>query len=121
MNRDLVLAEWRRAVESLRAAELLAREKFPTDSVGKTYYAVLHAAKAALEVRDVGAESHSSVRRMFGLHLIRSGEIEDEWGRHLGRSLDERLAADYNPESDFSADQAREACRLTRQDRKSVV
>lgn len=115
MNRDLVLAEWRRAGESLRAAELLARENFTTDAVAKTYYAVFHAAKAALEVHDVSSQSHSGVRRMFGLHLIRSGEIEPEWASHLGQSLDDRLAADYNPQIVFSGDEARETCRLSRQ------
>ena len=102
MNREIVLAEWRRARESMRAAEVLTREQCYTDAVSRTYYAVLHAAKAALQVHDVGADSHTAVRRLFGLHLIRRGEIEKEWAAHLGKSLDERLAADYDPELVFS-------------------
>lgn len=35
---------------------------------------MLHAAKAALYVHDVATASHAAVRRMFGLHLIQSGE-----------------------------------------------
>jgi len=115
VRRELVLAEWRRARDSLRAAEILTREACYVDAVSRTYYAVLHAAKAALEVRDVGAESHAAVRRLFGLHLIQSGEIEKEWARHLGSSLDERLAADYNPQATFSEKDARRECRETRQ------
>ena len=102
MNREIVLAEWRRARESMRAAEVLTREQCYTNAVSRTYYAVLHAAKAALQVHDVGADSHTAVRRLFGLHLIRRGEIEKEWAAHLGKSLDERLAADYDPELVFS-------------------
>ena len=50
MNRTLVLAEWQRATQSL------------------------HGAKAALFVHDVATTSHTAVRRMFGRHLIRTGE-----------------------------------------------
>ena len=115
MNRILVLAEWRRARESFRAAEVLAKQGFPTQAVSTAYYAVLHAAKAALEVYDVETRSHSAVRRMFGLHLIRSGEIEPEWASHLAESLDDRMAADYNPEVTFTTQEAQEEVRRTQE------
>jgi uncharacterized protein (UPF0332 family) len=115
MNRDIVLAEWRRARESLRAAELLTRENCYADAVSRTYYAVLHAAKAALQVHDIAAESHAAVGRMFGLHLVRPGDIEREWAKHLGKGLDERLAADYDPQVSFSKEKARRECSQTRQ------
>ena len=57
MNRGLLLAEWRRALRSLAAAGLLAREGFAEDAVSRTYYAILHAAKAALLVHDVTVET----------------------------------------------------------------
>ena len=50
-------------------------------------YAILHAAKAALFVHDVAVASHASVRRMFGLHLVRTGEIEREWARCLAAKI----------------------------------
>ena len=61
-----------------------------------TSYATLHAAKAALYVRDVVTASHAAVRRMFDLHLIQSGELEAEWASHLGEIPDDRLAADFD-------------------------
>ena len=115
MNRALILAEWRRARESLHAAELLTREGCFADAVSRTYYAVLHAAKAALQIHDVTVASHSAVKRMFGLHLIRTGKIEREWATHLGESLGDRLAADYDPEVTFTQVEARHECRQTRQ------
>ena len=111
MNRTMVLAEWRRAVESLQAAQLLAAEGFEADAVSRAYYAVLHAAKAALAVHDVSAESHAAVKRLFGLHLVRSGAIEPAWSAHLVESLDDRLAADYDVETSFSAGDAELECR----------
>ena len=92
----MVLAEWNRARECLRAAETFTRERCYADAMSRTYYAILHAAKAALHVHDIAAESHPAVRRMFGLHLVKPGEIEAEWAAYLVESLDDRLAADYD-------------------------
>ena len=63
---------------------------------------ILHVSKAALHVHDVAAERHVAVRRMFGLHVVRSREIEPEWSAYLVESLDDRLAADYDAETSFS-------------------
>ncbi len=110
MNRDVVVGEWRMAARTLQAAKLLSRQGYPADAMSRAYYVTLHAARAALAVREVTTHSHSGVRRMFGLHLIRSGAIEPEWSEYLGESLDERLAADYDIGTSFSSEQAREEC-----------
>jgi uncharacterized protein (UPF0332 family) len=44
---------------------------------------------------------------MFGLHLVRTREIEPEWASYLGESLDDRLAADYESGISVSTDEAR--------------
>lgn len=114
MNRTLVLAEWQRAGQALRAAEILADAGYPADALSRAYYATLHAAKAALSVLNVVTASHAAVRRMFGLHLIRTGEIEREWASHLGEILDDRLAADYDVEMEFTSEEAAQACQHAR-------
>ena len=114
MNRDVVLGERRRATRTLSAAELLVREGYPEDAVARAYYAILHAAKAALSVHDVIAESHSSVRGLFGKHLIRTGAVERTWSKQLAGSLDDRLAADYDAATFFSTAEARHECGSAR-------
>ena len=110
MNRNLVLAEWLRAFASLQAAANLTRDGLYADAISRAYYAILHAAKAGLHVHDVAAESHAAVRRMFGLHLIKSGEIEPKGSAYLTAGLDDRLAADYDVETEFSRKEARSEC-----------
>lgn len=110
MNRNMVLSEWFRGRASLKAAESLTRESLYADAISRAYYAILHAAKSALHVHDVAAESHAAVRRMFGLHLIKSGEIEAEWSAYLTAGLDDRLAADYDVETEFSKREAQSEC-----------
>lgn len=115
MSRNMIVAEWSRAREALRAAETLTRDRCYADAISRAYYAILHAAKATLHVHDIAAESHAAVRRMFGLHLVRSGEIEPEWSVYLVESLDDRLAADYDVETVFSREEARSECRRSRE------
>jgi uncharacterized protein (UPF0332 family) len=114
MNREIVLAEWRRGCGTLRAAEALIGGEFYPDSVSRSYYAVFHAAKAALQVHGIAVESHRGARRLFGLHLVRSGEIEAEWAAFLAEGLDDRLAADYDPNLSFSKEDADKECRRAR-------
>src|SRR5215813_7570239 len=102
MNRNMILAEWLRSYSSLQAAENLTGDGLYADAISRAYYAILHAAKAGLHVHDVATESHSAVRRMFGLHLVRPGKIEPEWSAYLTASLDDRFAADYDVETYFS-------------------
>ena len=92
MNRDVVIAEWRRSTETLAAADLLVREDYAGAGISTAYYAVLHAAKAALFATadyDVGVfftsedGSHSRQRaRTFveriRLYLLTKGLTEDD-------------------------------------------
>ena len=115
MNRVQVLLEWRRAGQTLKAAELLAREGYAEDAVSRAYYAILHAAKAALLVCGVVSESHLGVRRMFGKHLILPGAIERKWARYLSSGMDDRMAADYDAQTSYSRGKARLECARARQ------
>lgn len=114
MNKALVLAEWQRAAQSLGAAESCRRDGFYADAVSRAYYAILHAAKAALQLQGIEAESHAAVKRLFGLHVIQPGLVEAEWGSFAGESLDLRLTADYDVETPFSEMDAREECERAR-------
>jgi uncharacterized protein (UPF0332 family) len=107
---ELVLAEWQRAGQSLRAAQVCLRHAFYEDSISRAYYAILHAAKAVLQLHGIAAESHAGVKRLFGQHLVLTGLLEAEWGTTLGRSSDLRLVSDYDVETQLSEADAREAC-----------
>ena len=114
MNKAIVLAEWRRATQSLGAAQSCRRDGFYADSMSRTYYAILHAAKAALQLRDVAAESHAALKRLFGLHLIQTGLVEPDWGVYISIGLDAQLTADYDAETSFSDMDARDECDRAR-------
>lgn len=109
-----IRAELVRANEAARAAALLLDAGLLADAVSRSYYATLHAARAALLVHDVIAESHAAVRRLFGSTLVRPGLIEAEWGRALARGHALRAEADYDVTARWESEQAAQAVRDAR-------
>ncbi|MBI5428645.1 MAG: HEPN domain-containing protein [Nitrospinae bacterium] len=89
-------AELRRAEKSLRAARLLFQEGLLEDALSRTYYAVLHAARAALLTEGIRVKSHKSVRRLFGQHLIKTGRLDSQYAAILAEEQDDRYLADYD-------------------------
>lgn len=109
MNTPAILAEWRRAQESLGAAQSCLRDGYLRDAVSRSYYAVMHATKAVLLVHDMNAESHAAVRRLFGKVLVRSGELEKEWSQTLAKEQASRGSADYDVFTVWEIDRVQES------------
>ena len=109
---ELVIAgEWRRAQECLGAARLCLDGEYFADAVSRSYYAVMHGAKAVLAhviatdadaEEDVLPQTHDGVMNRFGLRLVRTGDIESEWAALLGQLSQMRFAADYDVMTTFS-------------------
>ena len=109
MSADVAQAEWRRANESLTAALLCLNNGLDADAISRAYYSVVHAAKAALEFRDVSADSHQAVRNQFGLYIVRPGLVEPVWGSEIGRLNILRLVADYDVLATITESDARDS------------
>ncbi len=110
MNGHLSVAEWRRGNESLGAARLCLGANYYADAVSLSYYPVLHVAKAALHSLGISAGSHAGVRGMFGLHIVRAGLVEPQWGAEIGQLSIAREVADYRVTEVIDETDAREAC-----------
>lgn len=72
-------------------------------SVSRSYYAIFHAAKAALISMNVEAYTHQGVNIQFGKIFIKSGIFDKSLIRTFSKMLDTRLKADY--EIGFKASQ----------------
>jgi len=66
----------------------------------------LHAAKAALVTVGIEPESHYAVRRMFGLHLVKSGKIEKDFAKILTAEQEDREIGDYDIHIEIEQDTA---------------
>jgi len=98
-----------RARKSLLAAKLLLENDLFSDSVSRSYYAVLHSAKAALYMNGVESKTHEGVRKMFGLHLVKTGKIkiEKEFSDILTEEQEDRTISDYEVEIEINEERAK--------------
>ena len=106
--RDEIENELLRAEKSLHAAQLLLKEQLLEDCLSRTYYAIVHAARAALLAHGVSVASHRAVRRLFGQHLIKSGKLAAHLSQILAEEQDDRLLADYDVLFDPELDRAQQ-------------
>ena len=95
-----------RAKKALSAAKALLEFQLYEDCVSRAYYAVLHAAKAALAMEDIDAQSHVAVRRKFGLNLVKTGKIENDFAQILTKEKEDRELSDYNIHIEIEGDTA---------------
>ncbi len=110
---DVALSPWEMELEKakrmLLAAELLRSNGFFEDAVSRSYYAVFHAACAALAKIGRSARTHDGIRSAFGEHFIRTGALPQHLARVLSRTAADRNDADYNSSTVFSEKDARES------------
>jgi len=92
---ERAVKELSRAKNALLAAKMLIEKNLFEDCVSRAYYAVLHAAKAALALSEVEVDTHNGVRSMFGLHLVKPGKIEREFAKILTAEHEDREIGDY--------------------------
>ena len=109
-NEEEIKKEVSRSQKSLKSAKKLFEERLLEDAISRSYYAVLHAAKAVLLSENVTVTSHDAVKRLFGMHMIKTGKIETKYSKILSEEQDERYLADYDVA--FSPEQERVEKRI---------
>ncbi|MCX8116813.1 MAG: HEPN domain-containing protein [Desulfobacterota bacterium] len=95
-TKDLIVIQIEKSNEKLRAAKVLLKEGLIDDAISRAYYSMFHAASAVLFSEGITVESHSALKTMFGLHLVKTGKIDKEYGRWLNKLKDERENGDYD-------------------------
>ena len=87
--------EMTRARKALGAAHLLLKGGFLEDSASRSYYAVLHAAKAALAQQQCAPKTHQGTEHMFAKLMVKSGLIEPEYSGIFSEEQNKRELCDY--------------------------
>lgn len=97
------------ARERIQQATLMQPSQFLGAAMSLVYYAFLDAADAALAARGIRTRSHSGTVSLFGLHFVRTGEVDKKYERWFQRALQYRMEADYERRRDFTPEQVEEA------------
>jgi uncharacterized protein (UPF0332 family)/predicted nucleotidyltransferase len=103
------------AQRRLHAADALIKSEDYRDSISRSYYAVLDAADAALIAKGFTPRSHEGSLTLFGVHFIKKGLVDKEFGGLFHRMSEARKKADYNRLVTFSKDDAEYWFNLAKQ------
>ncbi len=114
MNEDTRL-HLERAEDCLAQAQSLLVASWPGAAISRLYYAMFHAATAALLHRGVSRRSHQGVIAAFGQTFAKSGLIEPRFHRYLADAFDLRQESDYQPVVHLTNEQAREMLERARE------
>jgi len=93
---SIVKGHLNKAFERLKVAERLFSEGYYEDAVSRAYYAMYHAAKAALATVNVFPKIHEGVVAEFGRRLVLSGFLPKELGKSLADVKAARETYEYN-------------------------
>ena len=72
IGREAILTEWMQAGDALRGARGLIELNEPNGSLSRSYYANLHAARAALMTQGITTKSHRGLKGTFGKYRVSS-------------------------------------------------
>ena len=93
--KEEIAALLRKARRELAAARNSLNGGFPEEAAREAYFAMFHAAKAALLPRASRVKQHGDVMRKFGQVLADPGLVNPKYKQYLEHGLRERHAADY--------------------------
>jgi uncharacterized protein (UPF0332 family) len=105
MNEEIRL-HLERAEDCIKDAELLLSGNRNFAAVGRGYYAMFHAATAALMNKDIKRHSHQGIISSFGREFIKTGKVEQKYHRYFTEAFDLRQESDYQPLVEITQDQA---------------
>ena len=112
MNAKMIAKRhWKWGINALNAANRDAVSHDPQNAVSRAYYAMMHAANAALAMKGLQAKTHKGTQTLFNEQLVQPGEVEKQRGRDLVRGQRRRTSADYDVSRDVSESEAQEQCR----------
>lgn len=85
-----------KARRDLRSARMLLDDDDPDGAVNRAYYAMFHAASAALALRGEACATHAGVIARFSALFVQNGTFPKDMGRSFNLAEKARLEADYS-------------------------
>jgi uncharacterized protein (UPF0332 family) len=92
----------RKAHKSLQAAKLLLSNAMPDFAASRAYYTMFYIASALLLGKGLSFSKHGSLIAAFGLHFVKTGEIDAKFHRRLIDAQDNRVIGDYSSTSSLT-------------------
>lgn len=94
-----------RSHQAFKEAEYVAKGDFWNLAANRLYYSALYMCMALLISNGISASTHEGVSRMMNLYFIKTGKLDKEDGKLLGRLFRMRKTGDYDDLSDWDEDE----------------
>jgi uncharacterized protein (UPF0332 family) len=88
----------KRAHRAIKTGHLALEDEDYIAAVNRAYYAIFYAANAMLATKGLERSKHSGVIAAFRQHFVKTGQIEAEYSRLYGATMDDRHTGDYSLE-----------------------
>jgi len=95
-----------KAQESLKASEILFKEKLFDSSASRVYYAIFYAVEAVLLTKELSFSKHSGVISSFNKEFIKTKIFPEKLKYYLNEAFNMRQKSDYGPSRSISSDKA---------------
>jgi uncharacterized protein (UPF0332 family) len=106
MNENEVKSLLEKALQSIKASELLFNDNFFDFSAARSYYAMFYTIEALLLSRNLSYSKHSAVIGAFGKDFIKTGQLDEKYHRYILEALDLRNSGDYGTMNSIEKNQA---------------
>jgi len=90
-----------RSKDSYDDALILAERGEWNTVVNRLYYSCFYAVIALLLKNEIETHSHDGARNQFGLHFIKTGKIDKQYGKFFSKLFDYRQKGDYGDLYDY--------------------
>ncbi|MFN8205803.1 MAG: HEPN domain-containing protein [Bacteroidales bacterium] len=95
-NEELIKYRLEKAFKTLEEVDILIENQLWATAINRLYYACYYAVTALLLTRNIAAQTHAGVRKMFGLHFIKTGLVNPDYGKFYSDIFDKRQTGDYD-------------------------
>lgn len=110
-----IQANLERAEAALQAAQVLLASNLYDDATSRTYYAAFYAATALLLSKGLSFNSHTGVLRAISLNFVKTGQLEQHFGKELNWLAELRQLGDYGETHHVPKESAERAMTVARQ------
>lgn len=102
-KQDLIAYRLKRARETKDEVDFLINNRLwnRNTAINRMYYSCFYTVLALLLKYNVEDKTHAGVRQKFGLHFIKTGKVDQKYGRFFADLFDKRLTGDYDNFIDF--------------------
>ncbi len=93
--KELSAYRYAKALEDLKASELMLEESLYKVSINRSYYAIFHAMRAVTALRGYDSSKHSGIIAFFNQNFVKTGDFDKELSRIVKSASFLREKSDY--------------------------